>query len=226
MHSLTIVVLIALAAAPSQGGGDRFEALPAADGIRVHVAKSGLFSGFAHDHDFEVTRWRGSAAIPDRDPGRASVELILEADSLRDREKGLSSGDRRKVEAQAAGPEVLDAARAPEITYRAERVSLDPRSGADAGPARGTLHGQLTVRSRTRPVDATFEAERTADAWQVRGRARFKQSEFGIKPFSGYGGTVSVKDEIEVTFALTLQPGAGVHAGAPEDSDDDARTAE
>jgi polyisoprenoid-binding protein YceI len=224
MHPFTIVALIALAATPSQGSF-RFEALPAADGIRVHVAKSGLFSAFAHDHDFEVTRWHGTAEIPDRDPGRASVELILEADSLRDREKGLSSGDRRKVESQAAGPEALDAASAPEITYRAERVSLDSRAGADTGPVRGTLHGQLTLRSRTRPVDATFEAERAADTWRVRGRARFKQSEFGIRPFSGYGGTVSVKDEVDVTFALTLQPGAGVHAGAPADGDDDARSA-
>jgi polyisoprenoid-binding protein YceI len=223
MHPLAIVALIAMSATPSPAG-DRFEALPAADGIRVHVAKRGLFSAFAHDHDFEVTRWRGSAQIPNRDPERASVEVVLEADSLRDREKGLSSGDRRKIEAQAAGPDVLDAARAPEITYRSERVTLDQRSGADAGTVRGTLHGQLTLRSRTRPVDAAFEAERDADAWRVRGRARFRQSEFGIEPFSGFGGTVSVKDELEVTFALTVQPGPGVHAAAPAGADDGARS--
>jgi polyisoprenoid-binding protein YceI len=220
LHALTVVglALMAVSAASSAGGG-RLEALPVDDGIRVHVAKRGLFSAFAHDHDFEVTRWRGTAAIPDGDPGRASLELVLQAGSLRDREKGLSSGDRGKVEAQTSGPEVLDAAHAAEITYRSERVTLDERSGA-GGPVRGTIHGQLTLRGRTRPVDATFEARREGDAWRVHGRARFRQSEFGIKPFSGVGGTVAVKDEVEVTFAISLRPGPAAHAASPADADE------
>lgn len=214
MKSLTVLALIAAAAAPSADGA-RLVALPEGDGVRIHVAKRGLFSAFAHDHDFEVTRWRGSAELPGGDPARASVELVLDAASLRDREKGLSSGDRAKVEAQAAGPEILDAKRAPEITYRSERVSLDDR--AAAGTLHGTLHGRLTLRGETRPVDAKFAAERDGDAWRVRGGARFRQSEFGIKPFSGVGGTVGVKDEVEVTFDLTLQPGRASHAGAAAD---------
>lgn len=222
MHSLPVLVLALTAVSATPPAAGRFEALPTDDGIRVHVSKRGLFSAFAHDHDFEVTRWRGSAAIPDGDPGRASLELVLQADSLRDREKGLSSGDRGTVEAQAAGPEILDAAHAAEITYRSERVSLDERGAR--GPVRGTIHGQLTLRGRTRPVDATFEAQREAsDAWRVHGRARFRQSEFGIKPFSGAGGTVGVKDEVEVTFAIALQPGPAVHAASPADASGGAR---
>lgn len=69
------------------------------------------------------------------------------------------------------------------------------------------MHGTLTLRGQSRPVDATFEAVRDGDLWHVRGRARFLQSEFGIKPFRGFGGTVGVKDEVEVSFALTVQPG-------------------
>ncbi len=33
-----------------------------------------------------------------------------------------------------------------------------------------------------------------------------KQSDFGIKPFSGFGGTVRVKDEMSVEISLTLRP--------------------
>src|SRR5512138_2011026 len=107
MLALPLLTLLATAtpgaAAPA---GGRFEAHPTGEGVRIHVAKRGVLSGFAHDHDFEVTRWRGTAEVPDGDPARASLELVLEAGSLRDREQGLSSGDRRKVDAQAAGPEV------------------------------------------------------------------------------------------------------------------------
>lgn len=211
MHALMLLPLLATTAAAAPAGG-RFEAHPAGEGIRVHVAKRGMFSAFAHDHDFEVTRWRGTAKVPDGDPARASLELVLEAGSLHDREQGLSSGDRKKVDAQAAGPDFLDAVHAPEITYRAERVSVDAARG-DARVAHGTIHGTLTVRGHSRPVDASFEAEPSPDGWQVRGRARFRQSEFGIRPFSGFGGTVGVKDELEVRFALALRP-ASAASGA------------
>ncbi len=207
MQVLALAAAAAVAAAPPTS--DRFDAAPAGPGVRVHVAKRGAFAMFAHDHDFEVTRWSGTAELPGGDPARASLELVLSAGSLHDREARLSDSDRRKVDAQAAGPEVLDAARAPEITYRSERVTVDSGAAADGGPVRGTIHGTLTLRGRTNPVDAAFEAARAGDGWSVRGRARFKQSAFGIRPFSGFGGTVGVKDEVAVTFQLALRP-AGV----------------
>ncbi len=203
MQPLAILLAAVLSAA---GPGDRLDAVPAGAGIRVHVAKRGAFAMFAHDHDFEVTRWRGTAELPGGDPAHASLALVLDAGSLHDREAGLSDGDRRKVDAQAAGPAVLDAGHAAEITYRADGVTLDGGGASDGAPVRGTVHGQLTIRGRTRPVDAAFEATREGDGWGVRGRARFKQSEFGIRPFSGFGGTVGVKDEVEVTFQLALRP--------------------
>jgi len=207
MHMIGIAVLLATAASQSPEGS-RFQLRPVAEGVRVHVAKRGLFSVFAHDHDFEVTRWHGTAELPGGDPGKVAVELVLEAGSLRDREEGLSSEDRRKVEGQTAGPEVLDAARFPEITFRSEGATLAGGT-PPAGPLRATLHGQLTLHGQTRPVDASLEVERSADGWRVSGSARFKQSDFGIKPYSGAGGTVGVKDAVEVRFAIALQPVGG-----------------
>jgi polyisoprenoid-binding protein YceI len=203
LAAATAAALAFVVTAPA-GGADRLEAGPADGSVRVRVAKRGAFAVFAHDHDFEVTRWRATATLPDGDPARAGLEVTLEAGSLRDGERGLSGGDRRKVDAQAAGPDVLDAARFPEIAFRSDGVTLDP--AAPAGAVRGTLHGRLTLRGETRPVDAAFEAARAGDGWAVRGRARFPQSRFGIRPFSGFGGTVGVKDEVEIAFSLTLRP--------------------
>ncbi|HEX9052485.1 MAG TPA: YceI family protein [Anaeromyxobacter sp.] len=202
-----LAILAAAVASAAPPAAERFDLAPAGPGIRIHVAKRGAFAMFAHDHDFEVTRWRGTAELPGGDPARAAVALALAAGSLHDREAKLSEADRRKVDAQAAGPEVLDAAHAPEITFRSEGASVEG-AGASGGAVRGTIHGRLTLRGRTRPVEATFEAAREGEGWRVRGRARFKQSEFGIRPFSGFGGTVGVKDEVEVTFELALRPAA------------------
>ncbi len=203
MQVLALLAAAGLAAAPP---ARRLEAVPTGPGIRIHVAKRGAFAMFAHDHDFEVTRWSGTAELPGGDPAAVRVELVLSAGSLHDREGKLSEADRRKVDAQAAGPEILDALHAPEITYRSDGVSVDPGAAGEGGPVRGTIHGRLTLRGQTRPVDAGFEATREGEGWSVRGRARFKQSEFGIRPFSGFGGTVGVKDEVEVTFQLALRP--------------------
>ncbi|HEU4383519.1 MAG TPA: YceI family protein [Anaeromyxobacteraceae bacterium] len=196
-------------AAPASAS--RLEATPASGRIVVHVFKKGLFSGFAHDHHFEVTKWRASADVPEGDPSRLSLEAVFDAGSLRDRQPSLSDADRAEVDATAAGKDVLDAARHPEIAWRSERVTLDRPGGGD-GAARGTAHGQLTLRGRTRPVDVAFEARRERDAWQVKGKARAKQSDFGISPFSGFLGTVGVEDELEIEIALTLRPAARASA--------------
>jgi len=203
--AFALVASVAWATAAAAPG---LEAVPEEGGVHVRVEKRGLFSAFAHDHDFEVTRWHGTADVPGDDPARATLELFLDAASLRDREKGLSAGDREKVEKQTAGPEVLDAAHAPEIVYRAAGATLEPaRAGAGADTVRGTLHGKLTLHGETHPVDATFEARRDGGAWHVHGKARFRQSEFGMKPFTGAGGTVGVKDEVEVVFTIGLRAG-------------------
>lgn len=197
---------IALAAAlsPALARGAVFEGGPSTGRIVVHVLKRGLFSAFAHDHHFEVTEWSATAEVPEDGSGHAGVEVVLSARSLRDRQESLSERDRRKVDAQAAGPEGLDAEQHPRIEYRSDRVTLEPGTGA--GRLRGTVHGTLSVRARSSPVDVAFDAERDGDAWRVRGRARARQSELGIRPFRGFGGTVGVKDELEIEIDLTLRP--------------------
>lgn len=200
---VSFAAVSAFAAAPAAAAG--LEATPAAGRILVHVFKKGLFAGFAHDHHFEVTRWRATADVPEGDLSRLSVEAVLDAGSLHDRQQALSDADRAKVDAQAAGPDVLDAAHHPEIAWRSEGVVLDPGAGKD-GRVRGTAHGRLTMRGQARPVDVAFEAQRLGQAWDVRGTSRARQSHFGISPFSGFAGTVGVKDEVEIEIALMLRP--------------------
>jgi polyisoprenoid-binding protein YceI len=196
--------LLAVAAAPV-AGAETLEASAESGRIVVHVWRRGLFSAFAHDHHLEVTRWAARVELPDGDPGAARVEVTLAADSLRDRQTSLSDADRRKVDAQAAGPEVLDAARHPEIVFRAERVALDPAGGGPAGSLGGTLHGTLALRGRERPLAVSFEARREGGGWRLRGKALVKQSDFGIEPFRAYGGAVGVKNGLDVELDLALR---------------------
>jgi polyisoprenoid-binding protein YceI len=200
-------LLIALAAVvtTSTARADTWQADPEGSRVVVHAFKKGALSLFAHDHHFEVTQWTATVDLPHDDPASTVVQVVLSASSLRDRQEGLSEADRRKVNAQAAGPDVLDSKQYPRIEFRSQRLEIDP--GGSADHVRGRLHGTLTIRGRRVPTDVDIEADRGANEWRVRGKARLKQTEAGIKPFSGFGGTVAVKDELEVELVLRLRPG-------------------
>jgi hypothetical protein len=111
------------------------------------------------------------------DPASTVVQIVLSASSLRDRQESLSEADRRKVNAQAAGPDVLDSKQYPRIEFRSQRLEIDP--GGSADHVRGRLHGTLTIRGRRVPTDVDIEADRGANEWRVRGKARLKQTEAG-----------------------------------------------
>ncbi len=208
MRLFRTLVAVSVAAVVSAARAGSFEARPGGgDRIVVHVFKKGAFSAFAHDHHFEVGKWHATAEVPDGEPARASVDVALSAGSLHDRQERLSDADRRKVDAQAAGPDVLDAQHHAEIEFRSER--FEPERGGAPEHVRGTLHGTLTLRGRGAPADVAVEADRDGKAWRVRGKARVKQTAFGIKPYSGFAGTVGVKDELEIEIALTLRPRGG-----------------
>jgi polyisoprenoid-binding protein YceI len=207
MRFAIVVTLAALCvpAMASASAAERLAAGPADGHVAVSVYKAGLLSAFAHDHHFSVTRWSATADLPDGDPGRVALEVVLDADSLHDTQQGPSADERREIDARAAGPEVLDATHHPRVVFRSERTELVVPAGV-AAASRGTLHGTLTLRGRSIPLDVPFEAERSSAAWTVRGRLRVKQSVLGIRPFSGFGGTVKVKDELEIEFAFDLTP--------------------
>ena len=199
-----LVLALASAVAARAAPAERLEAGPEDGHVVVNVHKAGLLSAFAHDHRFEVRDWRATGGLVGEDLGGASIAFSCAAASLHDTEPGLSDGDRKKVDAQAAGPDVLDAERHPRVEFRSERIEPSP-APRDGSSAHGTAHGLLTIRGRSVPLDVPFDAERSGGGWRVHGTVRAKQSQLGIRPFSGFGGTVKVKDELEVEFAFTLR---------------------
>jgi polyisoprenoid-binding protein YceI len=62
------------------------------------------------------------------------------------------------------------------------------------------VHGTLDLHGQSHPV--TVDVSLKDGVYQ--GTAALKQTEFGIKPVTVAGGTVKVKDEIKVEFAIAL----------------------
>ena len=68
VHARYLAVALAPVLAAPAALAASYEAGPTDGRILVHVHKRGLFSMFAHDHHFEVTRWRATAEVPDGGP--------------------------------------------------------------------------------------------------------------------------------------------------------------
>jgi polyisoprenoid-binding protein YceI len=149
----------------------------------IHVGKTGLFSGLAHEHEIRARIESGSA---DTGP-HPSVEIHVDARELRVVDQGESEKDRVEVQKTMLGPEVLDSEHYSEIVFKSTDAHAD-------GEGRWILRGDLTLRGKTRPI--TVRVTRKGDHYT--GGATVKQTDFGIKP-PGKAG-VRAKDEVEIEF--------------------------
>ena len=141
-------------------------------------------------------------AVDPAAPEAASVRLEVDATSLVEAAPGLDPKDQQKVEVQVRGPEVLDAKTYPTLSFASKRFTVKSRS-----PQRleGTLVGTLTLRGQSREVSLPLSAELRENELRARGTARFKQSDFGIRPLHKALGAIQVKDEVELRFDVVAR---------------------
>jgi len=159
--------------------------------IAIHVGKSGVFAGFAHDHDIAAPITSGSVNTS----APFSVELRVDARKLRVRDADASEKDRNEIQATMLGAEVLDSEHHQEIVFTSRTVE-------PMGEGHWTVRGELTLHGQTKPVTADVSEK----SGHYTGRATVKQTDFGIKPVKVAGGTVKVKDEVRVEFDIQLAP--------------------
>ena len=155
--------------------------------LTVFAYKSGLFSGFADDHEIRAPIASGSIV----ESGNLAVEIAVRSAALVVLDPKLSAAKRAEVQTRMTGPEVLDVSRFPDIAFVSTSI-------ASTGADRWTVNGRLTLHGETRP--ATFAV--TRQDGQYKGTVMLRQSDFGIRPISIVGGTVKVKDELKVEFVI------------------------
>src|ERR1700682_1348794 len=161
--------------------------------IKVRVFKEGVFAFASDNHEVDVPIASGSF-----DQRTNSVQLSVDAAKMR----VLDPTSRRdKVQANMLGPQVLDAAKYPTISYRSTAIK-------DAGSVKGSsatlwdVIGDLTLHGQTHPIPLSVER---FDATHFTGSAVIKQSAFGIAPLRVAGGTVRVKDDVHLIFDVRLE---------------------
>lgn len=174
--------------------------------VVVHVFRAGALSPKLHDHAFVPEHWSGSLGFDSRAPEKSSVEVTVDATSLRDREPELSAKDRATVNQQVQSPRILDTQRYPDIRFTADR--LEELRRMDAQHIQGVLVGTLELHGQKRPLRIPIEARWGSQGLDATGEASFLQSEFGIQPYKKLLGTIAVQDRVRVDLKIHANPSA------------------
>jgi polyisoprenoid-binding protein YceI len=157
--------------------------------MTVKVGKSGLFSAFGHNHEIRAPITSGSVVTS----GSPAVELTVDARRMEVLDPDVEAKERAEVQKTMLSDAVLAVERFPEIRFVSRRVE-------STGANRYRVSGELTLHGLTRPIMVTVEQREG----RYLGSAKLKQTQFGMKPVTVGGGTVKVKDEVEVVFEIVI----------------------
>jgi hypothetical protein len=170
--------------------------------VVVRVYRGGRLPKLGHDH---VVSSREPRGFIDADKGRADLYVSVESLAVDDPAQRAAAGfESTPSESDIAGTrsnmleKVLEAERFPFVVLRVRALEQD------AVQAELSLHG--VTRALRFPAKIAVGAERI----EVSGSFAINQTDFGIAPFSVFGGALAVQDRIDLSFAIrALRIGAG-----------------
>lgn len=177
--------------------------------IYVFVGKTGL----GHDHAVVGTLRAGNVRL---DAPEQGGELVFDMGSFRadtaDARKvlGLAGETDPKTQKQVndnmLGPDVLDVARHPTATLAIRSALRSSRPAAGQHPAYD-LVGTFTLHGVAQPITIPVEAEAVGGIVRLKGGFAIKQTDFGMKPYTKFGGVVGVADELKIYGDIRLAAG-------------------
>ena len=115
--------------------------------------------------------------------------------------KPLTERDKREIAVTAR--KTLSADRYPVATFMAAR--FEPAGGG------GTIIGTLTLAGQSRPVQ--LKVTQTTPGL-YRATTTIRQTDFGMKPYSAFLGSLKVADAVEVEIDIDLSPAATEESAA------------
>jgi polyisoprenoid-binding protein YceI len=130
--------------------GKTLSIVPSESKVTVAVGKAGLLSTLAHDHTISARTFSGKIQLAGSDKKNGSIEVEIEAASLRVADQGITEADRSEIQ-KAMETEVLNVSQFPKISFKSTVTKGDGQNVSVEGDL--TLHGvtrRSPCRSRSR----------------------------------------------------------------------------
>jgi polyisoprenoid-binding protein YceI len=175
--------------------------LDASDGeLLIRTGVTGPAARMGHRLTIAMTRWRASVAWAGDQP--VAAELTVETESfevLRGEGgvKGLTGPEKALVRSNAM--KALDAGRHPQIRFTAETIEK-----TDDGYR---LAGTLQIRGKSRSREIELRTEDLGTSWRLSAESTVRQTDYGVKPYSLFMGSLRVADDVSVSFTAVHAKG-------------------
>ena len=171
--------------------------LDASDGqLQIKTGVTGRAARMGHRLTIAMSSWRGVVNWTGDEP--SSVTLDVDVDSLeilRGTGGVTPLSGPEKALARSNALKSLGARRFQTIGFRAD----DVQATADGY----RLTGNLELHGVTKPHVVELTVDELDDSWRLTCESQVRQSEFGIKPYSMFMGSMKVVDDVTITFAAS-----------------------
>jgi polyisoprenoid-binding protein YceI len=155
--------------------------------ITIHVGKAGLLSAAGHDHLISAPLASGTI----RESPAPHVEFTIQTAKMTVQPDPKIDAKTQATIQKDLEEMTLETKKFPEITFRSSRIDK-------LAEGQWKVEGDLSLHGVTKPV--SLAVKRTGDFYAAH--TALKQTNFGIKPISVAGGTIKVKDEVEIDFQI------------------------
>jgi polyisoprenoid-binding protein YceI len=164
--------------------------------ITLRTFRDGLAAQAGHDLTLEAVRWSAELVVsPDDTPASLKVTIDLGALVVRSGSGGIKPlTDRDKREISVTARKVLSADRHPEATFLATAFKPDAGGG-------GTISGTLSLAGQTGPLELRVSH---VGSGKYHATTTVRQTDFGIKPYTGFLGALKVRDTVDVEVDVDL----------------------
>jgi len=179
-------------------GEDVFRVDPVESLVVVVVRRAGVLARLGHDHVVSIHEIGGYIAP---DGGRADLyfalagmkvdEPTLRSEAGFDTQPSASNIDGTRINMLE---NVLQAKQFPYAFIRVRHL--------DTSAPNVTLNVVITLHGITRTIQASASLDIAVEAITVTGQFAFAQTDFGIKPYSLFGGAIAVRDKVDLHFRI------------------------
>jgi polyisoprenoid-binding protein YceI len=180
--------------------GVRYRIDASRSSFTVQSFAEGMLSFMGHNPTFAVRRYGGEVRFAPGNQKADSMLLVVQANTLTLLDR-LKEKDRAEIE-NTMREEVLETHQYPEIVFVSKDIAM--RQIAET-VFEVEIDGKLSLHGVTQRYLIKAEAEIDEKGLRAKGGFTLRQSDFNIKPVKALGGTLKVKDEVNVSFDIATK---------------------
>jgi polyisoprenoid-binding protein YceI len=169
---------------------------PAAGELRIRTGVAGRAAKMGHRLTIAMQSWDATVRWAGDKPKSAELTVAVDSLAVLSGEGGIKplAGPEKGV-ARSNALKSLDAKKFPQIRFVADDIAKTEDGYR--------LTGTTEIHGTARPQVVDLTVEDRGDTWVLSTQVSITQSDFGVKPYSLFMGSLRVADEVTVEFTAT-----------------------